>query len=169
MPERPVLRELAVLRAILESEVPQRLHSETSREAEYAHGLGRPFTPEFRRYLSHPEQWGSSRLGMLSILEVADWCGQRHPQHRRGSQMPLCGAVLVRAAYWGHTPPPALDRLLRNALRVAAEWRAAQNRVRLEEPLPYQKLPRLPAGSARMRRDGRRRRMRPKGKISLRK
>lgn len=160
-----LLRELVELRELLAAEAPARLNADSSSEAVYEHRVGMPFTPQFRRYLSHPEQWGSTRLGMLSILEVREWCWQRHPAHRHRDKA-LCERLLIRVAYWGHDWPPGLDNMLGRALQHAAEWRAKQLRPRLAEPLPYQKLPSAGEG-ARVRPDGQRTRHR-KGRSAQR-
>lgn len=135
-----LFRELVELRGLIAAEAPTRLNSDYSREATYAHRVGMPWTPEFRIFLSHPEQWGARRLGMQTILEVGAWCWQRHRTHRHG-QRAICELLLIRVAYWGHDWPRSLDGMVLRALMHGAEWRAKQVRPRLAETIPYQSLP----------------------------
>lgn len=156
---RPVLRELAILRRQLWYETPVRLHSRsgsgrstkggaagdvgghayTARAKTQAVGIGwtgLPFAREFERYLEHPERWNkTARQGMLSMIEVAEWCRRRHVTHDVSGR-PLCYLILARAAYWRRDPPPALDRLIMAALRHAKS--SVRRRPEpLDEPLPY--------------------------------
>ena len=116
-------------------------------------GVGPPFTAAFHRYLSGPDSWGTSRLAMLSIIEVSDWCAARHPVHRRPMfTRTLCAQLTFEAAYlgqelrdlwWLHPDlsPSQIAGMLEAALSHAAEWRADKfarwTKVPgAEEPLP---------------------------------
>lgn len=98
-------------------------------------GIGMPMTAAFHRFLGHPDHWGLSRLGMLSILEVSDWCSAAHPSHRRPLfTRSLCSQLTYEATYlhqdvadlaWLH---PELELaqivgMLTAALRHAEDWR----------------------------------------------
>jgi hypothetical protein len=148
----PDTRQLvSELRLLIADEAPVRLHqsggSDDPRDPSYGNVTGLPWTRAMRRYLSHPEQWGRSRLGMLSIMEVDAWCYQRHHTHRAGrdpltlgGRRNLCAALLVTVCYWRRDCPPELEPLLRPALRHARHWRLQRARPRLEEPLPYERV-----------------------------
>ena len=107
-------------------------HSETG--ASYGTRVGLPFSPAFDRYLSHPDAWGLTRLGMASILEVSEACAARHPTHRRPLfQRTLCAQLLYQVGYLGQSVEDVMwstgmsreqvEGLLHWALVHAAHWR----------------------------------------------
>lgn len=140
------------LRMLLRSEAPTQLHTHAApvlrdfegipeRETDEG-GIGLPFTASFHRYLEHSDHWGLSRLGMLSIIAVSDWCAGAHPHHRRPLfQSTVCGQLVYEAGklgqdvadlVWLHKKPtggmPALSEvqitgMLATGLRKAEEWR----------------------------------------------
>lgn len=154
-------RLLLDLRALIAAEVPRQTNSFIPRdrkERNYGSRVGLPFTPQFKRYIGHPDGWGKTRMGTASILEVDAWCRQRHAGHDRGpGKRPVCAKLLMDAAYWGQEAPVELEPLLGPALRHALQWRGEQNRPRLEEPLPNSPLPRR-AERGKVARDGQRHR-----------
>lgn len=105
---------LTRLRLLLHSEAPMQLNTHAApvlrdfegipeRETDEG-GTGLPFTASFHRYLSGPDSWGVTRLGMLSIIEVSDACASKHPPHRRPMfTRTLCGDILFKAAYLGQS------------------------------------------------------------------
>ena len=115
-------------------------------------GVGPPFTAAFHRYLSGPDSWGLSRLGMLSIIEVSEACASRHPNHRRPMfTRSLCGEFAFNAAYLGQSiedivwltglSTEQVTGMLTWGLAHAEEWRADKfarwTKVPgAEEPLP---------------------------------
>lgn len=141
------------LRMVLRSEAPTQLHTHAApvlrdhegiaeRETDEG-GIGPPFTAGWHRYLSGPDAWGVTRLGMLSIIAVSDWCAGAHPHHRRAMfERTVCGQLTFEAAYlgmevsdlvWMHKRPtpgmPALSEaqisgMLATGLSKAEEWRA---------------------------------------------
>jgi hypothetical protein len=97
-------------------------------------GLGPPLTAAMHRYLGGPDYWGSSRLGMESILEVSEACAARHPTHRRPMfTRTLCSQLCFEVGYlgqtvddiaWLHSMSRAqVEGLLTWALRHAELWR----------------------------------------------
>lgn len=131
------------LRAALRDEAPAKLHTRAAPVLRDHDGLttltdeggvGMPMTAAFHRYLGHSETWGLSRIGMLSILEVSDWCASVHPAHRRPLfTRTLCSQLAFEAGYLGQDVLDLawlhdleLDQLagmLTKALRHAEEWR----------------------------------------------
>ena len=99
-------------------------------------GVGMPMTAAMHRYLSGPDAWGLSRLGMLSIIEVSERCASRHPPHRRPMfTRTQCGQLLFEAAYLGQElvdlvwlhPELELEQIsgmLSWGLAHAEDWRA---------------------------------------------
>lgn len=135
------------LRMLLRSEVPMKLTQHATpvlRDWEGIPdnkdpdegGVGPPLTAALHRYLAGPDAWGTTRLGMLSIIEVSDWCASRHPPHRRPMfTRTLCGQLTFEAAYlnqelgdlfWLHSDLslPQLSGMLQAALNHAEDWRA---------------------------------------------
>src|SRR5947207_15777527 len=103
--ERPLLRLLSELRALLRSEVPIRLHRMVPIAEDggsFGHEIGQPFTLAFSRYIGHPDGWGKTRTGMSSILEISEWCHGRHTSHELpGSSRSLCAQLVYEASYLG--------------------------------------------------------------------
>ena len=99
-------------------------------------GTGMPMTATMHRYLDHPESWGLTRLGMLSIIEVSEACASKHPVHRRPMfTRTVCAQLIFEAAYLGQNlmdlvwlhpelTYPQLYGQLDWALRHAEDWRA---------------------------------------------
>jgi hypothetical protein len=103
----------------------------------YGTRVGLPFTPAMERYLNHPDHWGTSRLGMSSIIEVSEACAARHPHHRRPLfTRSLCGDLVFKAGYLGQSVDDIawitgfsrekVMGLLTWGLRHAAQWRTDQ-------------------------------------------
>jgi hypothetical protein len=97
-------------------------------------GLGPPLSASMWRYLGHPESWGTSRLGMSSILEISEACSARHPTHRRPLfTRSLCSELAFQVGYLGQTVDDIawlhsmsreqVSGLLTWALRHAELWR----------------------------------------------
>jgi hypothetical protein len=97
-------------------------------------GTGLPFSAAMHRYLGHPDAWGTSRLGMSSILEISEACSARHPTHRRPLfTRSLCSELAFQVGYLGQTVDDiawlhSMSReqvagLLTWALRHAELWR----------------------------------------------
>jgi hypothetical protein len=97
-------------------------------------GTGLPFSAAFHRYLGHADSWGTSRLGMSSILEISEACAARHPTHRRPLfTRSLCSELAFQVAYLGQTVDDIawlhsmsreqVSGLLTWALRHAELWR----------------------------------------------
>lgn len=153
-------RELIVeLRAILLAEAPSRLHTERLTDADHPDegGIGMPFTERFHRYLGHWSHWGQSRLGMLSIMEVSDWCHARHTSHSiPGSDRSLCAQLVFEVCYLGQEPSDVswsrgmavemVTSMVHNALLHGRDWRDRQERRPKEpnfdgpDPLPYERV-----------------------------
>ena len=100
-------------------------------------GLGPPLSAAMWRYISSPDHWGLSRLGMLSIIEISERCSARHPDHRRPMfTRSLCGDLAFKAAYLGQSLEDivwitglSLEQvtgMLHWGLSHAREWRAAK-------------------------------------------
>jgi hypothetical protein len=100
-------------------------------------GTGLPFSAAMHRYLGHPDSWGTSRMGMSSIIEVSDACASRHPQHRRPLfTRTVCGQLVFEVAYLGQSVDDVawlhglekvqVEGMLRWALKHAAQWRLNQ-------------------------------------------
>lgn len=151
--------QIAELRAIFRNEAPMRLHTQALTDNDHPDegGIGLPFTERFHRYLGHWSHWGSSRLGMLSVLEVSDWCHARHTSHSLpGHDRSLCAQMVYEVGYLGQTvadvawlhdlPPEQVERMLTGALNHAADWRERQESRPLEprhdgpDPLPYERV-----------------------------
>ena len=108
-------------------------------------GLGPPLTAAMHRYLGHPDGWGSSRLGMESILEVSEACASRHPTHRRPMfTRTLCSQLAFEVGYLGQSVDDVawlhsltrvqVEGLLLWALQHAAQWRAERFMRLTREP-----------------------------------
>jgi hypothetical protein len=116
-------------------------------------GLGPPLTAAMWRYLGGPDYWGTSRMGMSSIIEVSEYCAPRHPTHRRAMfERTVCGQLAFEAGRlnqdledlaWLHREPtpgmPALSKeqiegLLTAALRHAETWRVERFMRLTREP-----------------------------------
>lgn len=149
---------LLELRAELKAETPTVLHSHAApalRDSDGlpetrwpdSGGLGPPFTAATHRFLGHSDHWGTSRIGMESIMEVSAWCAPRHPTHRRPYfARTFCGELVFQAAYLGQSvddlawlhgaPVEAIEGMLLHALRHAAEWRLDRyDRMRRAAPM----------------------------------
>ncbi len=115
--------------------------------------MGPPFTAAMHRYLSGPDSWGLTRLGMLSIIEVSEWCASVHPPHRRPMfTRTVCGQLSFEAAYLGQELAdlvylhselslPQISGMLHAGLIHAEDWRgdrfARWTKVPgAEEPMP---------------------------------
>ena len=136
------------LRDEIRAETPLRLHARavpvlrdydgvTDRRNADEGGTGLPFSAAMHRYLSGPDSWGLSRLGMLSIIEISERCSARHPDHRRPMfTRSLCGQLAFQAAYLGlelddivwvtGLSMEQVTGMLEWGLRHAREWRAAK-------------------------------------------
>jgi hypothetical protein len=108
-------------------------------------GLGPPLTAAMWRYLGGPDYWGTSRMGMSSIIEISDWCCPRHPTHRRPMfTRSLCSELAFQAGYLGQTvedvawlhdlPIEVVSGLLTAALRHAELWRVERFMRLTREP-----------------------------------
>lgn len=156
------------LRAVLRAETPNRIHASstpklldndgtTDRANADERGIGLPFTSAMHRFIGHWSHWGQARLGMLSIMEVSDWCHARHTSHAiPGSSRSLCAQMLYEVGYLGQEPddvawlhglpPEQAESMLLAALRHAADWRRGEETrthgVRFDgpDPLPYEPL-----------------------------
>lgn len=154
---------LTRLRMLLRSEIPMKMTQHATpvlrdwegipeHETDEG-GIGPPLTAALHRYLSNADHWGVTRLGMLSIIEVSDWCAARHPVHRRPMfTRTMCGQMTFEAAYlnqelgdlfWLHADltMPQIRGMLETALAHAEQWRedrfARWTKVPGEpEPLP---------------------------------
>lgn len=144
--DRPMIlaEAIAELRAEYAAETPVRLHGRGAATLAVKDwqdgdegGIGAPFTAAMLKLLSHRDWYGSSFLARESIMEVADWCAARHPNHRRPLQpLPLCGWLLHLAVRLGQEPKDivwltqlplySVDSLLRQAARHALEWQHEQ-------------------------------------------
>ncbi len=163
----PLDQLIADLRAIFRDEAPTRLHTQALTDNDHPDegGIGLPFTARFHRYLGHWSHWGQSRLGMLSVMEVSEWCHARHTSHAiPGSSRSLCAQLVYEACYlgqevsdlaWLHAlPSEQVERMLTGALNHAAEWRERQESRPTEarhdgpDPLPYERIKteRMPDG-----------------------
>lgn len=152
------------LRMLLHSETPSAINQHatpilrdwdgvvSSRDPDEG-GVGMPLTAAMHRYLSGPDAWGLSRLGMLSIIEVSDACASRHPSHRRPMfTRTICGQLVFEVAYLGQEPedlswlhpdmtPAKIDGLLRWGLTHAEEWRRDAFARWTKEPGADQPMP----------------------------
>ena len=154
------------LRDEIRDETPLRIHARavpilrdfdgvTDRRNADEGGTGLPFSAAMHRYLGHPDGWGTTRLGMASILEVSEACASRHPTHRRPLfQRTVCSQLLFEIGYLGQSIEDSawlhglqriqVEGLLRWALPHAAAWRR-ERFIRLtrepghETPLPERK------------------------------
>lgn len=161
-------RRIIDLRAVLMAEIPQRLHTEstprlldddgvTDRHDADERGIGLPLTATMHRFIGHWSHWGSSRLGMLSIMEVSEWCHGRHVNHQLpGNTRSLCAQILYEVGYLGQEPSDVAwlrnlsqhdaESMLLAALRHAAHWRTGEEtrsrgaRFDGPDPLPYEPL-----------------------------
>jgi hypothetical protein len=154
---------IADLRDELRAEVPMRLHARavpvlrdsegiaTSLGADEG-GLGPPLTAAMHRYLGHPDGWGTSRLGMSSILEISEACASRHPTHRRPLfTRSLCSDLAFKVGYLGQSVEDVawitglsraqVEGLLSWALQHAAQWRAERFMRMTREPGHVAPLP----------------------------
>jgi hypothetical protein len=133
------------LRDELRAETPMRLHARavpvlrdhdgiTDRRNADEGGTGLPFSAAFHRYLAHPDAWGTSRLGMSSILEISSWCAGEHPDHRRPLfTRTVCADLAFQVGYLGQSVEdvvwltglsrPQVEGMLHKALGFAAVWR----------------------------------------------
>lgn len=172
---RPTALQAMVLnlRASLRSEVPSRLHTghvpkltdddgTTDRANADEGGVGLPFTAQMHRYIGHWSHWGASRLGTSSVHHVADWCKRLHVTHEsEGYGQALCSQMLWEVGRLGQEPQDLawrhglpleqVERMLKNALREADQWRAGREhhvgrtpegtvRANLEDSLPYERI-----------------------------
>jgi hypothetical protein len=115
-------------------------------------GTGLPFSAAMHRYLGHPDSWGTSRMGMSSIIEVSEWCAPRHPTHRRPLfTRSLCSELAFQAGYLGQTVEDVawlhgirievVSGLLTAALRHAELWRIERFMRLTREPGHVAPLP----------------------------
>lgn len=147
------------LRGILLAEAPSRLHTQRLTDDDHPDegGLGMPFTERFHRYIGHWSHWGQSRLGMLSIMEISDWCHARHTSHSiPGSSRSLCAQLVFEVCYLGQELDDiswlrGMERemgasMVHNALAHASGWRKRQETRPKEprhdgpDPLPYERV-----------------------------
>ena len=159
--------QIVDLRRVFAEEAPSRLHSSSITDTDHPDegGVGLPFTERFMRYVGHWSHWGQTRLGMLSVMEVSDWCSARHTSHQIPySTRSLCAQMVFEVAYLGQEPDDIAwsrslpleqtERMLETALSHAREWRLRQEHRPKEptydgpDPLPYERvvrsgLPRL--------------------------
>ncbi len=152
-------QQVVELRRILAGETPSRLHTQRLTDTDHPDegGIGLPFTEHFHRYLGHWSHWGGSRLGMLSIMEISDWCHARHTSHAiPGSSRSLCAQLVYEACYLGQEPYnlawlhamelEQVERMLISALSHATEWREGREQRPREprhdgpDPLPYERV-----------------------------
>jgi hypothetical protein len=108
-------------------------------------GLGPPLSASMWRYIGHPDSWGTSRMGMSSILEVSEACAARHPTHRRPMfQRTLCSELAFQVGYLGQTVDDIawlhsmsreqVEGMLYWALSHAASWRTERFMRLTREP-----------------------------------
>jgi hypothetical protein len=154
---------IADLRAELRAETPLRMTARavpvlrdhegiaTGRDADEG-GLGPPLTAALHRYLGHPDGWGTSRMGMSSILEISDACCARHPTHRRPLfTRSLCSDLAFKVAYLGQSVEDVawitglsrvqVEGLLSWGLQHAAQWRTERFMRLTREPAHVAPLP----------------------------
>jgi hypothetical protein len=81
-------------------------------------GAGPPYTTGFAIRISHPDEWGSRQLAMLSIEEIADMCRSRHHSalHRSpGRTSALCERVVSGLTEYGYSLSTVTARERRQA------------------------------------------------------
>ncbi len=159
---------LVRLRLLLHSEVPSQLHTHAAPvlrdfeglpERDDGTGVGDPpgvgmsFSATFHRYLGGPDEWGVTRLGMLSIIEVSSACASKHPPHRRPMfTRTVCGQLIFEAAklgqeltdlVWLHPELtyPQIYGQLEWALKHAEDWRTERFMRLTREPGHVAPLP----------------------------
>ncbi len=155
-------RLIQALRDELRAETPMRITARavpvlrdsdgipTGKDADEG-GLGPPLTAAMWRHIGHPDSWGTSRLGMSSILEISEACAARHPTHRRPMfTRALCAQLAFEVGYMGHPVDDVawlhdMSRdqvgLLSWALNHAAQWRTERFMRLTREPGHVQPMP----------------------------